>query len=167
MNEAFNKFEKRITGGNNFRLFLLKNLPAAWIAGCRLKAVSPHEAIVTVKQSWLNQNPFGSMYFAVLNMAAELSTGVLCMGYLYEQPPCSMLVVKQNAHYHKKATGSIRFVCSDGERIAQTVAEAIETLEPIIVDCSVKAFNADNDLVAEMQFSWRFKSRNLQRGRLA
>jgi hypothetical protein len=45
-------------------------------------------------------------------MAAEMSTGALAMAYLYKiDPPVSMLVVKVESEYFKKATGRTNFVC--------------------------------------------------------
>ena len=40
------------------------------------------EATVLMKYKWLNTNPFRSVYFACLQMAAEFSTGIICMAYL-------------------------------------------------------------------------------------
>jgi hypothetical protein len=47
--------------------------------------------------------------FACLAMAAEMSTGVLAMAHVYKRKPAiSMLVVKMEAEYFKKATGKNR-----------------------------------------------------------
>ena len=71
----------------------------------------------TVPYKWFSQNPFRSTYFACLAMAAEMSTGVIGDGCICikENLPVSMLVVKVEAEYFKKATGRTNFVCEDGE----------------------------------------------------
>ncbi len=78
-----------------------------------------------------------------------------------------MLIVKQSASYFKKATGTIRFLCEDGDRIAEAIQNAIRSCEATLVHCNVRALNSDNELVAEMQFSWSFKARNLEPTHLA
>jgi hypothetical protein len=66
-------------------------------------------------------------------MAAEMSTGALCLAHLYKRkPPVSMLVVKVDGEYFKKATGKTVFVCEDGAGIKNAIEEAVETKEPKI-----------------------------------
>ena len=59
--------------------FLFFKLPSAVWCGVRVKTISEENCLVSVKHRWFNQNPFQSMYFAVLAMAAELPTGALVM----------------------------------------------------------------------------------------
>src|SRR5215217_3906023 len=91
-----------------FRMFLLSKLPAAYFAGLRLVEASPERCVVTVPFKWFTQNPFGSIYFACLSMAAEMSTGALAMAAIYKRPQkVSMLVVQSEAQFFKKAKGVI------------------------------------------------------------
>src|SRR5215213_1155443 len=104
MNEGFAGFRKKILHPVSFRFFLLGKLPLVYFTGIRIISLTEDACTTTARYSWLNQNPFRSMYFAVMQMAAELSTGVLCMGSIYRQHPAvSMLVVKTEGIYHKKA----------------------------------------------------------------
>ena len=99
-----------------FTLYLLGKLPSAYFAGVRLKYADDKQAIVTIPYKWFSKNPFRSTYFACLAMAAEMSTGILGMMYTYQhQPAISMLVVKLEANFKKKATGITTFTCEDGE----------------------------------------------------
>ena len=83
-------------------LFLMFKLPSAWFCGVRLKSIDENSSLVKVKHRWINQNPFKSLYFAVQNMAAELSTGVLVMQAIQSQnKPVSMLVIKLNLNFLK------------------------------------------------------------------
>lgn len=143
-----------------FRMFLLTKLPAACIAGLQLKKLEVSEAVVSVRHKWLNQNPFGSLYFAVLSMAAEATTGILCMGALYKRDPkVSMLIVKNEGQYFKKATGEIFFTCSDGNKIWQSVEQAVQTREATTITCNSKGINEAGELVAEFNFVWSFKAK--------
>ena len=99
-----------------FRMFLLTKLPAAYLAGVCVREADEKRCLVTVPYKWLSQNPFRSTYFACLSMAAEMSTGALAMAQLYKlNPSVSMLVVKVESDYFKKATGRTSFVCEDGQ----------------------------------------------------
>lgn len=101
------------------------------------------------------------MYFAVMNMAAELSTGVLCMGNIIGQKPAiSMLVVKTESVYHKKAVGKIHFTCNDGKTIAEAVEKTKETGEGYQLRCYSVATNQEGEVVGEFWITWSLKSRN-------
>jgi len=103
VNPAFSAFQKIINHPIKFGFFLFQKLPAAWIAGLKMQKFVAAEAVVSVKYKWLTQNPFRSMYFAVQAMAAEMSTGMLAFGQIYQRNPAvSMLVVGMEAKYHKK-----------------------------------------------------------------
>src|SRR5262252_1548797 len=116
------------------RMFLLKNLPNAFFSGVRIRNISEEECVVTVPYKWLTKNPFRSTYFACLSMAAEMSTGALCLVHLYKRkPPVSMLVVKMEAEYFEKATGRSTFTCEDGAVIRDTIERAVSTGEAQIV----------------------------------
>jgi hypothetical protein len=73
MNPQFHSFRKAITQPLKFRWFMLSKLPMGFISGLKLEALDPSAATVSVRFKWVNQNPFRSIYFAVLSMAAELS----------------------------------------------------------------------------------------------
>src|SRR5262245_30359641 len=83
-----------------FRLFLLSKLPAAYFAGLRVVKADDSSCIVSVPFKWFTKNPFGSIYFACLSMAAEMSTGALAMAAIYKRPQrISMLIVQSEAQY--------------------------------------------------------------------
>ena len=97
---------------SNLNTFLMFKLPSAFICGVRVKQIEESRCVVTVKHSWINQNPFHSMYFAVQAMAAELATGALVMSYVKKGgKKISMLIAKNKSVFSKKATGRIVFVC--------------------------------------------------------
>src|SRR5213083_1353031 len=111
-------------------MFLLSNLPAAYFSGVRIRDINENTCSVTVPYKWFTKNPFRSTYFACLSMAAEMSTGALCLVHLYKRkPPVSMLVVKMESEYFKKATGRTKFICEDGLSIKEAIEQAIQTAE--------------------------------------
>lgn len=158
MNNNTASFIKLMKHPLKFRMFLFAKLPAAYLAGVRLREVDENRCLVTVPYKWLSQNPFRSTYFACLSMAAELSTGALAMAHLYKtDPPVSMLVVKVESEYFKKATGRTRFVCEDGNLFKNAVAETIATGEPRTVKARSVGTNVNGEIVAEFYITWSFK----------
>lgn len=143
-----------------FRLFLLKNLPAAYFSGLKIRSVSPEEATILVPYKWFTRNPFRCTYFACLSMAAEMTTGILAMGSIYQRSPkVSMLVTGIEGKFYKRATGLTRFICKEGGKIQLAIETAIREREPQTIRVLSAGFNEQNELVAEFWITWSFKSK--------
>jgi hypothetical protein len=141
-----------------FRLFLLSKLPAAYFSGVRVKYVDEEKCEVVVPYKWFTKNPFRSTYFACLSMAAEMSTGILAMANVYgRNPRVSMLVLKVNGDYKKKATGRTTFTCNQGEEIKKIVEETIATGQPKVVEVRSVGRNGNGEVVADFTIAWSFK----------
>lgn len=154
------KFQRLVNNSFLFRLYLLKNLPLAYIAGVRAKTLDNEKAVITVKFKWITQNPFRSMYFAAMAMAAEMSTGLLIMNEIFESKPrVSMLIVSNQASYHKKAVGNIKFTCSDGNHISQIIQKAKQSGEAYVVELKSTGIDESGDKVAEFTFTWSVKAK--------
>ena len=103
---------KKVNNSFLYRLFLIAKLPIAWISGLKVNKVTTEKAQISIRYKYLNQNPFKSMYFACQAMAAEMSTGLLAMGYIdSHSQEISMLVLDLSSKFNKKAVGKIQFVC--------------------------------------------------------
>ena len=132
----------------------------AFLAGLKLLTLQEDTAVVSVRFKWLNQNPFRSMYFAVLAMAAELSTGILTVAQTYQtNPPVSMLVVKCEGEFYKKAIGNIIFTCVDGLVIAKSIQETLTTKQGVSITTTTIGKNEQNEVVAKFIFTWSFKAK--------
>lgn len=155
-----NAFIRLIKDPVKFRLFLLKKLPAGFFTGLRITEISESKCTVSVPYKWFNKNPFRSTYFASLAMAAELSTGALAMANVFgSKPPVSMLVVKMEAEYYKKATGKIFFTCVDGQAFKDTVDAAVQTGEGQTLQAVSNGLNTAGELVAKFVITWSFKAK--------
>jgi hypothetical protein len=160
MTPNFAAFRALIMHPVKFWLYMLVKLPMGFLAGLKLTELEPTKAVVQVKHKWLTQNPFGSMYFAVLSMAAEFSTGILCLANIYKSDPAiSMLVVKMESHFYKKAVGVITFTCSDGDAIIDIVKTAKETGEGITIVSKSTGVNQNGEVVAEFFITWSLKAK--------
>ncbi|HET9056584.1 MAG TPA: thioesterase [Chitinophagaceae bacterium] len=143
-----------------FRMFLLTRLPAAFFSGVRVCEIDEKHCVTSVPFKWLTQNPFKSTYFASLSMAAEMSTGVLGLMHVYKRTPSlSILVVKIEGNFYKKAIGRTIFVCEDGDKISQTIEEALMTGEGKVVTAKSVGKNDAGEVVAEFYVTWSFKKK--------
>ena len=98
-----------------FPFFLISKLPLAYFAGLKIKEIDSQKSIVTAPHNFLNKNPFKSIYFAVLSMAAELSTGILALMHVNKKDKkISMLVIEMQSKFYKKATTKVKFICENG-----------------------------------------------------
>ncbi|MGC4234017.1 MAG: DUF4442 domain-containing protein [Niabella sp.] len=159
--ETHNNFIK-LARSFKFNLFMLRKLPSAYFSGVRIKSITDKSCSVKVPYIWFSKNPFHSTYFACLAMAAELSTGALAMANVYKRKPgVSMLVVKMEAEYFKKATSITLFTCLDGEAFKNAVTAAVETGAPQIVTATSEGKNAAGELVAKFSITWSFKARTM------
>jgi len=160
MESNFQLFSKQMTSPLKFRMFLLSKLPSAYFSGVRVKSLDENKCEVSVPFKWFSQNPFRSTYFACLSMAAEMSTGALALGHLYKRKPqVSMLVVKTEGEYFKKAVDKTTFVCEDGSQIKKMIEEAVESGEGKIIRAKTIGRNKAGELVAEFFITWSFKAK--------
>jgi hypothetical protein len=136
-----------------FKLFLISKLPMAWIAGLKKLELTSDKAVVGVRYGYWTQNPFKSMYFAVMAMAAELSTGLLVLSQVYKSGKnISTLVYKMQADFNKKAIGKIRFICDDGPLLQGIIQKEGQTLEMTSI-----GYNENNEQVAKFVITWSMK----------
>src|ERR1700710_1302922 len=115
---------------------MFTKLPSAYFCGVRVRSLNEDISVVSVPFKWLTQNPFKSTYFACQAMAAEMSTGMLGLGHSYKnQPGISMLVVKLESQYFKKATERIYFTCARGQAVKDAIEKSKVTGEGYAVEC--------------------------------
>lgn len=163
MESNFQLFARQMTSPIKFRMFLLSKLPSAYFSGVRVKSLDENKCEVAVPFKWFSQNPFRSTYFACLSMAAEMSTGALALGHLYKRKPAvSMLVVKTEGEYFKKAIDKTTFLCEAGSEIKRMIEEAVATGDARTVRAKTVGKNIAGDLVAEFFITWSFKIKNLK-----
>ena len=144
----------------NFKLnlYIFLQIPIAWIAGVRLHSLNEELCTTKVRFGWLNQNPFRSMFWAVQGMAAEFSTGFLCAEKIRKSgKKISMLVIKNEATFTKKAVGRITFSCSQGLELDEILEKAIATGEGQTLTMHSEGKDEKGDTVASFSFTWSFK----------
>ncbi len=154
------KFFKQLRNPILFNLYTGLQLPMAFMAGCKVKHVDLEKCEITVPYRWMNQNPFSSTYFAVLAMAAEMSTGLLALIFTRNSiPSVSMLVTHLEADFVKKATGITTFVCTGGKEMNEAVERAILTGEGQTFSATTVGYSANGEIEATFKIEWSFRMR--------
>ena len=154
------EFFKMVNSSLLFNLYMLNKLPMGLIAGLKVKSCSAEQCEITVPFKYLNQNPFRSTYFAVLAMAAEMSTGMLgVIATNKSKPSVSMLVTHLEADFVKKATGLTTFTCTQGKELTAKVEEAILTGEGTTFEALSIGTSQTGEVEARFRVQWSFKAR--------
>jgi hypothetical protein len=144
----------------SFNIYSLIKLPAAWISGVRVSKITNEFSEVRVKHRWINQNPFGSMYWAVQGMAAELSTAIFLIKTIkINKTPISMLVLNNKANFKKKAKGVIIFRCDQGIKASETIKKAVKTKKALTIVMKSIGRDSSGDVVSEFDFEWTIKAK--------
>ncbi len=139
-------------------LFMLAKLPMGVAAGLRVRAIDADTCQVTVPHRWRNKNPFGSMYFAVQAMAAEMSTGapalVACRA---AEPMVRSLITGMTSEFVAQGTDTVTFTCDQVARLTAAVEEAHRTGEAVKIEVPVVGTMPDGTVVSRFTFTWSFK----------
>ena len=166
MTSHASQFLQQIKHPFKFKLYMLSKLPSAFFCGVRVVDADENKCLVKVPYKWFSQNPFKSTYFACLSMAAEMSTGLLGLMHIHKrQPAVSMLVVKIEGNFIKKATGITVFTCEDGLAIKQTIEDAVISNEGKIITARSYGRNAAGEIVADFAVTWSFKSKSIEKNK--
>jgi len=141
-----------ISSINNFLFF---KLPLVWWCGIRVKDISLKSCRANVRLGWFNKNPFKSLFWAVQEMAAELTTGILItQAITSSKKNISMLVLNNKANFSKKAKGLISFNCYQGEKINETINRLLETKKPQTLWVKSVGKDQSGDVVSSFDFEW-------------
>lgn len=151
------EFLRRTNTAWQMRLFLGWKLPAAWFMGIGVRSCDEDRAVVSLPYGWRSQNPFRSTYFAAQCAAGELSTGLLCLAHLQEQPPISMLVTRVEAEFFKKADATVLFTCTAGKEVAQLIDRIVQSGEAETLTMMSEGHLPDGQLAARIAITWSFK----------
>lgn len=128
----------------------------AAVAGLRIVSVSEEQATLRTRCRWLTQNPFKSTYWAVMGMAAEMSSGLLVM--MYGRKKCAMYVTGCRSVFLKRALGKTFYTCNEGQMIKEVTEACIEHKTSAVIDCTTVVTNEAGERIAEFVFTWSIKA---------
>jgi hypothetical protein len=142
------------------RLFFLKKLPLALIAGLKVHHLDEKSSVVSMRYGWITKNPFKSMYFAAQSMAAEFSTAVLAVQAIEQSGRnVALIITGMKAEFLKKATSRVTFTCEDGLKYSNGLKLALENKEAIEIEGKAVGRDANGEIVSVFYVTWSFKER--------
>jgi acyl-coenzyme A thioesterase PaaI-like protein len=145
----------------NFNRFLFLKLPSAFLCGVRLRSLNKERAVVTVTLNSLNKNPFKSMFWAVQGMAAELATGAIILSEVRSSTvPISMLVIRNEAEFLKKAKGKITFTCTDVTLVKNQFATYLQSETGTRFWMQSEGVDEQGEVVSRFRFEWSVKAKD-------
>lgn len=157
---SFRSFQHLATHAWKFRLFMLMKLPSAFFSGVSVRSLTEDSAVVSVPYKWFSQNPFKSTYFACQSMAAEMASGLLALGNIYQRrPSVSMLVTRMESEFQKKATERVYFTCTDGALIRECIDKAIATGEGQTCIATSTGRTKSGEQISVFRVQWSFKAK--------
>lgn len=112
---------------------------------------------IKISYSWFTKNPFQSIYFSALSGASELSTGLLLHSIAASTGRISMLVIKSEAEFLKKAKGNILFCCEQGDavqKLFETLQKPGDSGELVLHSNGI---NERGEIIARFIFTWSLK----------
>ena len=153
------RLAKALLSPVKLRLWMLKNLPMAVPTGMIIVELNEEQCTVRLKDHWWLRNPFRSVYWAVISMAAELSTGALLYAY------CSgiqiqFILVEVRAKFYKKLRGKSFYFCRAGQEIHQEINALQNTSEARMVIIPALVLNESEEIVAQFEFYWQVRKTN-------
>ena len=157
MNEKSLKYQRQALSPVLFKLGMWKSLPSVAFWGITIDVLEETQCHVKIPFMWRTQNPFGSIYFAALAGAAELSTGALCQMMIKGRGDYSMLIVGFKAEFLKKATSTIIFVCDQGQHLSDLLDGMKQKGDTARLEMKAIGKNVDGEIIGSATIDWSFK----------
>lgn len=126
----------------------------------RLEKLDETDVVVSIRLRRRTKNHLGSMYFGALAVGADVAAGLHAFYFsdkLGVRP--SFVFRSMNATFHKRATETVFFTSSEGQKVREIVQQAQETGERVHGMIGVEAHSASGEHVAtfEMEISVKLK----------
>ncbi len=126
------------------------------LSGMKIEALDESSCKVVLKdRPWIH-NPFGSVFWAVMGMAAELSTGALLYAWA-SGSKVRFILVKVEAEYLKKVRGKSCYFCSSGQEVLRSIESLENPGDVQTVVLPVSAYDQNEQVVAKFLFTWSLK----------
>ena len=160
LNKEQRLLSTRINNKLLFKLFSITKLPLVFLTGLKVLKLNEDERVTSVRLKYLNKNPFRSTYFAVLSMAAELSTGTYALlAAAGQSPSVALIITSMKADFIKKATGRTTFTCTEGSKLLAAVEKTIKSKDAQPQTVSTIGRDESGEVIAVFEFTWSFKQR--------
>lgn len=138
------------------RLWMVRHLPMGWLTGMYVHRLTPEGCEVVLQDRWWIRNPFGSVFWAVMGMAGELSTGMLLHAWTRDAG-VRFILVGVEARFFKKAKGKSFYFCEAGMTIPQVIESVLQNEESGEILLPVTARDAKGEHLADFMFNWQLR----------
>src|SRR5688572_32009449 len=115
------------------RFWMMRHLPMGLASGMYIESLTEEECRVILKDRFWIHNPFGSVFWAVMSMAAELSTGSLVYAWCSDTN-VKFILTGVEGKFTKKVRGRSFYICQSGQEVKQK----LESLENPGDTCTVQ-----------------------------
>ena len=150
------KLVKNFTSPWKFRLWMVKSLPMGLLSGMYIQSLDEQACVVVLKERWWIRNPFGSVFWAVMGMAAELSSGALVFAQAKGRN-VKFILVGVEGEFFKKVKGKSYYFCETGSDVLRSIEQIVNPNDTSVVILQVTARDEAGQLLAEFRFRWQLK----------
>ena len=147
---------KKLSNPWKFRLWMGKSLPMGLLSGMYIQTLDEQACVVVLKERWWIRNPFGSVFWAVMGMAAELSTGALVFAHAKGRN-VKFILVGVEGEFFKKVKGKSYYFCETGSDVLRSIEQIVNPNDTSVVILPVTARDEAGQLLAEFRFRWQLK----------
>ena len=111
-------------------LFGITRIPLIFYCRPRVVKITETSLEVKIKLNRRTRNHLNSMYFGVLSIGADVTSGFLAFEYMRASKSRISLIFKDfQADFLKRAEGDVHFLCDEGQAMQELVKEAERTDE--------------------------------------
>jgi hypothetical protein len=153
-------FRNRLNSPRLLQAYMAAKMPLGLMAGLRIESLDAYQCSVSVPYTWRTKNPFGSIYFAALSMAAEMSCAALALqAARAPSEKVAVYPVGLKGDFIKLAKAKTTFTCTQGPDLFAAVRRAIDTGESVRLDTTTVGQNDEGLVVARFDFTWSYKKK--------
>jgi hypothetical protein len=153
----FNKnLANKLTNPWQLRLWMLTKLPMGLVSGMYVESLDENSCRVVLKDRRWIRNPFRSVFWAVMGMAAELSTGALVYAYA-SGSDVRFILVGMEAEFFKKTKGKSYYFCDTGFDVLRSIELLVHPNDTSFVMLPVTAKDQAGQVLATFTFHWQLR----------
>lgn len=145
------------------RAFGLAKVPMIAFTSPVVEELTDTRCVVRIPLSWRTRNHLGSLYFGALAVGADTAGGLIAMRRIQRSGRKISLVFKDfQASFLRRPEEDVRFVCEQGESIAELVERAAASEERVEMPVRVRAVVAslpESEPVADFTLTLSLKQR--------
>ncbi|MBK9106307.1 MAG: DUF4442 domain-containing protein [Saprospiraceae bacterium] len=103
-------------------------LPMGLLSGMYIQSLDENRCVVVLKERWWITNPFGSVFWAVMGMAAELSTGALVYAHV-QGPKVQFILVGMEGNFLRRRKAKVTIFVETGSEVLRSIEQIVNPNE--------------------------------------